>query len=159
GTVSSLQDYGAFVDLGGLEGLLHVSEIAFAHVSHPKQALSVGQRVRVQVLKIEPAKDADRPERISLSLKSLERDPWLEASERWPEGARAKGRVVRVEPFGAFVEIAPGLEGLVHASELEGAVRNARDAVKPGQEVAVTVLSVDSAKRRLSLSMREQEDA
>jgi small subunit ribosomal protein S1 len=152
GTVSSLKDYGAFVDLGGLEGLLHVSEIGFARVAHPKEVLAVGQRVSVQILKIERSSEPERPEKISLSLKSLERDPWLDAAERFPEGARVSGRVARLEPFGAFVELAPGVEGLVHASELGG------DRPNKGQQVVVTVLGVDVEKRRISLSMARTAD-
>jgi small subunit ribosomal protein S1 len=157
GTVSSLRDYGAFIDLGGIEGMLHVSEIGFARVAHPKDVLSVGQPVEVQVLRIEKSDDARRPEKISLSLKSLEKDPWDGAAERFPEGARLAGRVVRVEAFGAFVELQPGVEGLVHVSELGGAntkhLKHARQAVQVGDTVEVTVLGVDTARRRLSLSM------
>jgi small subunit ribosomal protein S1 len=152
GTVSSLKDYGAFVDLGGLEGLLHVSEIGFARVAHPKEVLAVGQRVSVQILKIERSSEPERPEKISLSLKSLERDPWSDAAERFPEGVRVSGRVARLESFGAFVELAPGLEGLVHASELGG------DRPSKGQQVTVTVLGVDVDKRRISLSMARAGD-
>src|SRR5262245_3735367 len=104
GTVTSLKDYGAFVDVGGLEGLLHVSELGFGRVGHPKEVLSVGQRVEVQVLKIEKDK-------ISLSLKSLARDPWLDAAERYRAGQRVRGVVKRTEPFGVFVELEPGIEG------------------------------------------------
>ncbi|HXO20595.1 MAG TPA: S1 RNA-binding domain-containing protein, partial [Thermoanaerobaculia bacterium] len=120
GTVTALTDYGAFVDLGGLEGMLHVSEIGYARTAHPKDVLTVGQELEVQVLKIEPGKDAKRGERISLSRKALERDPWQDAAARFPERSRVKGRVLRLESFGAFIEVAPGLEGLAHISELGG---------------------------------------
>jgi small subunit ribosomal protein S1 len=155
GRVTSITTYGAFVDLGGLEGLLHVSEIGFSRLADPSEALSVGQEVEVQVIKIEKGKDERRPERISLSRKALERDPWRDAVARFPEGTEAAGRVVRVESFGAFVELAPGLEGLVHVSELGAArrVSHAREVVQIGQDVRVRVLGVDTTKRRISLSM------
>lgn len=154
GRVTSLASYGAFVDLGGLEGMLHVSEIGHTRVSHPNEALQVGQEIEVQVIKVEKGKDEKRP-RISLSRKSLERDPWRDVAERFPEGTELTGRVMRTETFGAFVEIAPGVEGLVHISEM-GANRrlnHARDAVQLGQDVQVRVLGVDAGKRRISLTM------
>jgi small subunit ribosomal protein S1 len=160
GKVTALKDYGAFVDLGGLEGMLHVSEIGFSRIGHPKDVLSVGQEIEVAILKIEKTGDEKRPEKIALSLKSLEKDPWSDVGERVPEGAKLPGIVVRVETFGAFVEILPGVEGLVHASELGTTrqVRHARDVVKVGQAVQVTVLTVDAAQRRISLSMALQDD-
>ena len=155
GTVSSLKEYGAFIDIGGIEGMLHISELGFSRVAHPKDVLSVGQSVQVQIIRMEKSDDPRRPEKISLSLKSLEKDPWTEAKERFPEGSRIKGKVMRVEQFGAFVELSPGIEGLVHVSELGGSgkAQTARQAVKIGQEVEVTVLGVDTEKRRISLSM------
>jgi small subunit ribosomal protein S1 len=157
GKVTAIKDYGAFVDLGGLEGMLHVSELGFARVSHPKDVLSVGQELDVQIIKIERA---EGKERIALSLKSLERDPWEDAATRFFEGARAAGLVKRVESFGAFVEVAPGVEGLVHVSELGGGrpLKHARDAVKVGQRIDVVVLAVDAAQRRLSLALAEKSD-
>jgi small subunit ribosomal protein S1 len=158
GKVTSLTDYGAFVDLGGLEGMLHVSEIGHARVANPKDVLEIGQEIDVQVLKIEPSRDPKKGgERISLSRKSLESDPWKEAANRFPEGARITGRVMRLETFGAFVEIAPGLEGLVHISELGGGrrIRHPREALQLGQDVEVTVLGVDLGKRRISLTTQE----
>jgi small subunit ribosomal protein S1 len=158
GKVTSLTDYGAFVDLGGLEGMLHVSEIGHARVGNPKDVLEVGQEIDVQVLKIEPSRDPKKGgERISLSRKSLESDPWKEAASRFPEGARITGRVMRLETFGAFIEIAPGLEGLVHISELGGGrrIRHPREALQLGQDVEVTVLGVDIGKRRISLTTQE----
>ncbi|HJX27218.1 MAG TPA: S1 RNA-binding domain-containing protein [Thermoanaerobaculia bacterium] len=154
GKVTSLTSYGAFVDLGGLEGMLHVSEIGYSRLAHPGEALQVGQEVEVQIIKVEKGKDEKRP-RISLSRRALERDPWSEAADQFPEGTELTGRVMRLESFGAFVEIAPGIEGLVHISEM-GANRrlnHARDAVQAGQEVQVRVLGVDPGKRRISLSM------
>jgi small subunit ribosomal protein S1 len=154
GKVTSLTSYGAFVDLGGLEGMLHVSEIGYSRLAHPGEALEVGQEVEVQIIKVEKGKDEKRP-RISLSRRALERDPWTEAADQFPEGTELTGRVMRLESFGAFVEIAPGIEGLVHISEM-GANRrlnHARDAAQAGQEVQVRVLGVDPGKRRISLSM------
>lgn len=155
GKVTSLTSYGAFIDLGGIEGMLHVSEIGHARTAHPQDVLSIGEEVEVQVIKIEKGKDEKRPERISLSRRSLERDPWKDASERFSEGTVATGRVMRLESFGAFVEIAPGVEGLVHISEMGAGRRlnHARDAVQLGQDVTVKVLGVDTGKRRISLSI------
>ena len=155
GRVTSLTTYGAFVDLGGLEGLLHVSEIGYSRLADPREALAVGQEIEVQVIKIEKGKDEKRPERISLSRRALERDPWRDAAARFPEGAVLPGRVMRLESFGAFVELAPGLEGLVHVSELGAGRRlsHAREAAQVGQDVRVRVLNVDPVKRRISLSM------
>ena len=154
GKVTSLTSYGAFVDLGGLEGMLHVSEIGYSRLAHPGEVLQVGEEVEVQIIKVETGKDERRP-RISLSRRALERDPWGDVADQFPEGTEMAGKVMRMESFGAFVEIAPGIEGLVHISEM-GANRrlnHARDAVQAGQEVQVRVLAVDPAKRRISLSM------
>jgi small subunit ribosomal protein S1 len=160
GKVSTLKDYGAFVDLGGLEGMLHVSELGFQRVNKPAEVLTVGQEIEVQVLKVEKTDDPKRPEKISLSLKSLERDPWSDVAERFPEGAKRTGTVARVETFGAFVELTPGVEGLLHVSELGQGKRlkHAREAVKPGQPIDVLVLSLDVAQRRLSLGRADRED-
>jgi small subunit ribosomal protein S1 len=155
GTITTLKDYGAFVDLGGLEGMLHISEIGFARVAHPRDALSVGQTVDVQVLKIEKSGDPRRPEKISLSLRSLEKDPWQDLGDRYPEGTRVVGTVARVEPFGAFVEIAPGVEGLLPIGELSAGrkVAHARQLVKPGARLEVVVGQVDRERRRLPLGL------
>jgi len=155
GKITSLTTYGAFVDLGGIEGMLHVSEIGHSRTAHPQDVFQVGQEVEVQVIKIEKGKDEKRPERISLSRRALEKDPWRDAVSRFPEGTETTGKVARTETFGAFVELAPGLEGLVHISEIGGGRRlnHAREAVQPGQEVQVRVLGVDTARRRISLSM------
>jgi small subunit ribosomal protein S1 len=161
GKVTALKDFGAFVDLGGIEGLIHLSELSFQRVAHPKDVLGVGQEVEVQVKRIEKTDDPRQPERVALSLKSLERDPWLDATERFPEGARLPGVVARLETFGAFVELAAGVEGLVHLSELgtgKKNVRHPREVVKIGQTVQVTVLSVDPKQRRISLSMADLGD-
>jgi small subunit ribosomal protein S1 len=167
GTVTSLTGYGAFVDLGGVEGLLHVSEISHSRVADPAEVLAAGQPVEVEVLKIEPAKEPGGHARISLSLRALEPDPWRRAAERFPEGTVAAGKVVRLAPFGAFVEIAPGVDGLLHVSELaaDRRVDHPRQVVEVGQEVTVRVLAVDGEKRRISLTMaapagdEEGEDA
>jgi small subunit ribosomal protein S1 len=155
GKVTSLTTYGAFIDLGGIEGMLHVSEIGHSRTAHPQDVFQIGQEVEVQVIKIEKGKDEKRPERISLSRRALESDPWRDAAERFSAGSEATGRVVRLETFGAFVELAPGLEGLVHISEM-GANRrlnHSREAVQLGQDVQVKVLGVDTNRRRISLSM------
>lgn len=155
GKVTSLASYGAFVDLGGLEGMLHVSEIGFSRLAHPKEALSVGQEIEVQVIKIEKGKDEKKAERISLSRRSLERDPWKDVANRFPDGTELDGRVMRLESFGAFVEITPGVEGLLHISEIGAGRRlnHPREALQIGQDLRVRVLGVDSAKRRISLGM------
>jgi small subunit ribosomal protein S1 len=157
GRVTALKDYGAFVDLGGLEGMLHVSQLGFQRVAHPKDVLTVGQEIEVQVLKIEKSDDPKRPERVSLSLKSLEKDPWSDVATRFYEGARASGVVKRLETFGAFVEVAPGVEGLVHVSELgkNRPLRHAREATAVNAKLDVVVLAVDADKRRLSLGLAE----
>lgn len=159
GKVTSLATYGAFVDLGGIEGMLHVSEIGYSRLAHPKEALSVGQEIEVQVIKIEKGKDEKKPERISLSRRSLEKDPWREAATRFSEGTEVPGRVMRLESFGAFIEIAPGLEGLLHISEIGGGKRlnHSREGLQLGQDIRVRVLNVDSAKRRISLGMAGAE--
>jgi small subunit ribosomal protein S1 len=161
GTVTTLKDYGAFVDIGGVEGMLHVSEIGFTRIAHPKEVLAPGQSVEVQIKKIEKSDDPKRPDRISLSLKSLERDPWADATERFPEGASLMGKVVRLEPFGAFVELAPGVEGLLHISEMgeNRRITHPRELYKVGDPLTVTVLGVDTDKRRISLGTQRADEA
>lgn len=158
GTVSSLKDYGAFVDLGGLEGMIHISQLAFGHVKHPKEVLQVGQQVEVSVLRIEPATDPKKREKIALSIRALSRDPWLDAIESFPVGSRVTGRVSRLQPFGAFVELAPGVDGLVHISELAAGrrINHPSEVVNAGDEVEATVLGVDLERRRISLSLGER---
>ena len=160
GVVATIKEFGAFVDLGGIEGMLHVSELGFSRGQRPSEVLSVGQQLEVQVLKIEKTDDPKRPERISLSLKSLQRDPWDDIRERFPAGTQVIGKVVRVEQFGAFVELAPGVEGLLHASELASGkqVRHAREVCKVGDSLTVTVLALDHERRRLSLGLGERGD-
>ena len=160
GKVTAVKDYGAFVDLGGIEGMLHVSELGFARVGHPSEVLAPGQEIEVQVLKIDKTGDAKRPEKISLSLKSLAEDPWAQVPARFPEGTRARGKVTRVEPFGAFVEVVPGVEGLVHVSELAAGrrVHHAREVAKVGAPIDVVVLGVEPERRRLSLGLARAVD-
>jgi small subunit ribosomal protein S1 len=154
GKVVSFKPFGAFVDIGGIEGMLHISELGHSRVERPEDVLRVGQELDVAVLKIEG-------DRISLSLKALANDPWRDATASLTEGQRVKGTVTRLQPFGAFVEIAPGVEGLVHISEL-GAnrrINHPKEVVSIGQEVEAVVLSVDHEKRRLGLSMAASKDA
>lgn len=153
GTVTSVVSYGAFVDLGGIEGLLHVSELAHDRVEDPAELVAAGDVVEVKVLAIEEREGGER--RISLSRKALEQDPWKEAAARFPEGATVPGRVMRLEAYGAFVRLAPGLEGLVHVSELAPGRRisHPREVVELGQDLQVRVLRVEPDKRRISLSL------
>jgi len=159
GVVTALKDFGAFVDVGGIEGLLPASEIGFTRGVRPADVLTVGQAVTVQVMRIEKRDDPRRPEQVSFSLKALERDPWQDAATRWAAGAVGRGQVTRAEPFGAFVELEPGVEGLLHISELGGGrpLRHARDAVKPGDALEVVVLALEPDKRRISLGLAERE--
>ncbi len=156
GTVTSLASYGAFVDLGGLEGLLHVSELGHGRIEHPQEVLRIGDEVEVQILAIAPP-DARGRERISLSRRALTPDPWLGEAAKLEPGARRSGRVARLESFGAFVELAPGVDGLLHVSELaelgKREIRHARDVLKAGQQVEVTVLSISPETRRISLAL------
>lgn len=153
GTVTSVTSYGAFVDLGGIEGLLHVSEMRHSRVEDPKELYTQGQRVQVEVIGIEPGKEG-KGDRISLSRKALETDPWEGVAAALPRGSQHRGMVTRVEPYGAFVELMPGIEGLAHISELgaDRPVQHAREVVQAGQEMEVEVLSVDPARRRISLA-------
>lgn len=155
GTVITVKPYGAFVDIGGIEGLLHVSELGYSRVGDPTEVLSPGQQIEVAVISVETTSDPRNPEKVSLSLKRLEKDPWLDLAQRFPEGSRTRGTVVRTQQFGAFVELAPGIEGLVHISELGAArrINHPREVVSVGQEVEVTVLGVDLERRRVSLSL------
>jgi small subunit ribosomal protein S1 len=161
GIVTSLKDYGAFIDLGGIEGMLHVSEIGFSRVTRPADVLTVGQAVSVQVIRIEKKSDPNRPEQVALSLKALATDPWEEASARFTEGTRVQGTIMRLEPFGAFVELAPGVEGLLHISALGGGkpIRHPRDVLKAGDHLEVTVTAVDRERRRLSLVPAGESEA
>lgn len=160
GVVTTLKPYGAFVDLGGLEGMIHISELGHSRVGDPSEVVAPGQRVQVKVLRIEGAKGDKKREKIGLSLKALESDPWNDATARLTEGQTLRGVVVRTQPFGAFVEIAPGVEGLVHISELGAGrrINHPREVVREGQEVEVRVLSVELDKKRISLSMTPSDE-
>src|SRR4051812_11148259 len=152
GTVKNITDYGAFVDLGGVDGLLHVTDIAWRRVSHPTEVLSVGQNVTVQIIKVN-----HDTQRISLGMKQLQTDPWEGVGAKYPVGARLKGKVTNVTDYGAFVELEPGVEGLVHVSEMSWVKKNVHPnkIVSPGQDVEVMVLEVDSNKRRISLGLKQ----
>jgi small subunit ribosomal protein S1 len=152
GLVRSLTSYGAFVDLGGVDGLLHVSDIAWSRVNNPEEVLAVGQRLRVKVLKI----DADR-RRISLGLKQLQPEPWNSAADRYQLGQRVSGIVKRLMDFGAFIEVEPGIEGLIHVSEMSWVtkVRKPADLLKLDDTVEAVILSINPAERRLSLGLKQ----
>jgi small subunit ribosomal protein S1 len=155
GTVSSIVNFGAFVDLGGVDGLVHVSELSWRHVEHPSEVVSVGQEVEVEVLDV----DMER-ERVSLSLKATQADPWKEFAEKHRAGQVIDGEVTKIVPFGAFVRVADGIEGLVHISKLsEEHVESADQVVQVGERVRVKVEDVDIARRRVSLSMRSVDTA
>jgi small subunit ribosomal protein S1 len=154
GTISNIVDFGAFVDLDGMDGLIHISELSWSHVNHPSEVLEIGQTVKVKVLDI----DRER-QRISLGLKQTQSDPWQQVVDSYGEGDVVEGRVTKVVTFGAFVEILPGVEGLVHISELaQHHVENPREIVSQGDPVNVLVLEVDGERRRLSLSLKRVEE-
>jgi small subunit ribosomal protein S1 len=161
GKVTGFKPFGAFVDLGGIEGMLHVSELGFTRVDKPEDVLQLGQELDVTILSIEPGQDEKKGERISLSIKSLANDPWHDATAKLHEGARVKGTITRLQPFGAFVELSPGVEGLVHISELGAGrrINHPKEVVAVGQEVEATVLAIDPERRRLSLSLTPSKDA
>lgn len=150
GTVKTITPFGAFVDLGGVDGLLHVSEMSRRRVTDPKDVVSVGQQVRVKVLKVE-----NSGKRISLSMKDLEPDPWNDVADRYPAGAQFSGTIVRTTDFGLFVELEPGVDGLVHTSQLPYGIKPGDPSLAIGTHVTGWVREVDPAKKRLSLSMRE----
>lgn len=156
GTVRSISDFGAFVDLGGVDGLVHISEMSWGSVDKPSDVVSEGDQVEVKILDIEE-RPGKRP-RIGLSMKQVQEDPWESVNEKLHVGMKARGKVVRTAPFGAFVEILPGVDGLVHVSEMSWEhVRRPSDVVSPGQEVEVEVLDIDLARQRISLSMKAAE--
>jgi small subunit ribosomal protein S1 len=152
GTVRSLADYGAFVDIGGVDGLLHVAEISWSRVNKPADLLSVGQEIEARVLKVDPEK-----RRISLGMKQLLPHPWDAAADRYKPGERVRGTVTRLMDFGAFVELEPGVEGLIHVSEMSWSkkVRKPSDAVKQGETVEAVILGVNVAERRISLGLKQ----
>jgi small subunit ribosomal protein S1 len=153
GQISNIVDFGAFVDLDGMDGLIHISELSWSHVNHPSEVLEIGQTVNVKVLDI----DRDR-QRISLGLKQTQADPWQQVLEAYKEGDIVDGKVTKVVTFGAFVEILPGVEGLVHISELaQHHVENPREVVSQGDLVRAKIIEVDAERRRLSLSLKRVE--
>lgn len=155
GIVKNITDYGAFIDLGGVDGLLHVTDISWKRINRPSEALTVGQPVTVQIIKFNP-----ETQRISLGMKQLEKDPWVGVAERYPKGAKLKGRVTNITDYGAFVELEPGVEGLVHVSEMSWTKKNVHPSkiVAPSQEVEAVVLEVDESKRRISLGFKQATD-
>jgi small subunit ribosomal protein S1 len=155
GTVKNLTDYGAFVDLGGIDGLLHITDMSWGRLTHPRDLVNVGDEIQVKVLKF----DKDK-QRVSLGFKQLTPDPWLDATERYPVGAHVHGRVLSVTDYGAFVELEQGIEGLVHLSEMTWSKRlkHPSKLVKPADEVDTVVLSVNPADRRISLGMKQLLD-
>jgi small subunit ribosomal protein S1 len=155
GTVKNLTDYGAFVDLGGIDGLLHITDMSWGRLTHPRDLVNVADEIQVKVLKF----DKDK-QRVSLGFKQLTPDPWLDAVERYPIGARVRGRVLSVTDYGAFVELEQGIEGLVHVSEMTWSKRMKHPSklVKPGDEVETVVLSVNPSDRRISLGMKQLQE-
>ncbi|MGE5207031.1 MAG: 30S ribosomal protein S1 [Chlamydiota bacterium] len=152
GVVRSLTSYGAFVDIGGVDGLLHVGDISWQRISTPADVLSVGDEIEAQVLKIDPEK-----QRISLGMKQLQPNPWDTAAQKYKLGERARGTVTRLMDFGAFVELEPGVEGLIHVSEMSWAkkVRKPSDVLKPGETVEAVILGVNAGERRISLGLKQ----
>ena len=152
GVVKNITDYGAFVDLGGVDGLLHVTDIAWRRINHPSEALHIGQTVQVQVIRFNP-----ETQRISLGMKQLEADPWEGVAQKYPVGTKFTGRVTNITDYGAFVELEPGIEGLVHVSEMSWTKKNVHPGkiVSTSQEVEVMVLDVDPVKRRISLGLKQ----
>jgi small subunit ribosomal protein S1 len=155
GTVKNLTDYGAFVDLGGLDGLLHITDMSWGRLTHPRDLVNVGDEIQVKVLKF----DKDK-QRVSLGFKQLTPDPWLDATERYPIGAQVRGRILSVTDYGAFVELEQGIEGLVHVSEMTWSKRMKHPSkmVKPGDEVDTIILSVNPNDRRISLGMKQLQE-
>lgn len=152
GIVKNITDYGAFIDLGGVDGLLHVTDIAWHRVNHPSEVLTVGQPIRVQIIRFNPEN-----QRISLGMKQLESDPWAGADVKYSVGAKVKGSVTNITDYGAFIELEPGVEGLVHVTEMSWTKKNVPPGkiVSTSQEVEVIVLDVDASKRRISLGMKQ----
>src|SRR5919198_1219446 len=150
GTISNIVDFGAFVDLEGIDGLIHISELSWSHVNHPSELLDIGQEVQVKVLDI----DRER-QRISLGLKQTQSDPWQQVIDTYDQGDVIEGRVTKVVTFGAFIEVVPGVEGLVHISELaQHHVENPREVVSQGESVRAKIIEMDPERRRLSLSLK-----
>jgi small subunit ribosomal protein S1 len=155
GTISNIVDFGAFVDLEGIDGLIHISELSWSHVNHPSELLEIGQEVQVKVLDI----DRDR-QRISLGLKQTQSDPWQQVIDTYDQGDVIEGKVTKVVTFGAFIEVVPGVEGLVHISELaQHHVENPREVVSQGETVRAKIIEMDPERRRLSLSLKRVDEA
>jgi small subunit ribosomal protein S1 len=154
GAVKNITDYGAFIDLGGIDGLLHITDMSWGRLQHPSEVLKVGDRTRVVVLKYDPSR-----ERVSLGMKQIMTDPWTRAAETYPPGTRVKGKIVSVTDYGAFVELEKGIEGLVHVSEMSWSKRaiHPSKVVNVGDAVEVQVLGVDEANRRISLGLKQTE--
>ena len=153
GTVKSLTDFGAFIDLGGVDGLLHISEMSYGRIKHPSQVIKEGEKLTVKVLRLDREK-----EKVSLGLKQVMADPWTSVEERYQEGTIVEGTVARLATFGAFVELEPGIDGLIHISQLaDHRVNTPGDVVKVGQVVKAKVVGVNPEQRRISLSLREAE--
>ena len=155
GVVKNITDYGAFVDLGGIDGLLHVTDIAWKRVNHPSDVLTVGQTIKVQIVRINP-----ETQRISLGMKQLDKDPWELVSGKYPIGARVRGKVTNITDYGAFIELEDGIEGLVHVSEMSWTKKNVHPGkiLSTSEEVEVQVLEIDSSKRRISLGLKQVQD-
>jgi small subunit ribosomal protein S1 len=155
GVVKNITDYGAFVDLGGIDGLLHVTDLSYKRINHPNEVINIGDVVKVQIIRIN--RDTQR---ISLGMKQLESDPWDSAAERYPIGTRFTGRVTNITEYGAFVELEPGIEGLVHVSEMSWTKKNVHPGkiVSTSQEVEVIILEVDAEKRRISLGLKQAQN-
>ncbi|MEK6556208.1 MAG: 30S ribosomal protein S1, partial [Bdellovibrionota bacterium] len=152
GIVKNITDYGAFIDLGGMDGLLHITDMSWGRIKHPSEMLNVGDEIDVRVLKFDDSK-----ERVSLGLKQLKDDPWANVQETYKAGAKVKGKVVSLTDYGSFIELAEGIEGLIHVSEMSWAkrVKHPSQVLKQDQEVEVQVLEVDMANRRISLGMKQ----
>lgn len=152
GVVKNITDYGAFIDLGGVDGLLHVTDIAWKRINHPSEALTIGQPVKVQIIRFNP-----ETQRISLGMKQLEADPWSGVEQKYPVGSKLTGRVTNITDYGAFIELEPGVEGLVHVSEMSWTKKNTHPGkiISTSQEVEVMVLDVDQQKRRISLGLKQ----
>jgi small subunit ribosomal protein S1 len=154
GVVKNVTDYGAFIDLGGIDGLLHVTDMSWGRVNHPSELFRVGDELKVKVLKFDP-----ETERVSLGLKQIQPDPWVDAAHKYPVGKRIEGKVVSLTEYGAFVELEPGIEGLIHVSEMSWTkrVKHPSKLVAMGDRVAAVVLDVDEANRKISLGIKQLE--
>jgi small subunit ribosomal protein S1 len=155
GVVKNITDYGAFIDLGGIDGLLHVTDMAWRRVNHPSDVVNVGDTVKVQIIRINP-----ETQRISLGMKQLQADPWAGIEAKYPVGARFSGTVTNIADYGAFVELEPGVEGLIHVSEMSWTKKNVHPGkiVSTSQQVEVQILEVDPQKRRISLGLKQTQD-